>query len=153
MRRAAPHERAEAVGDDVVRWSARQPDGEYDEPYDANILVQRPGCAAGVWAGHRDHHYTDGMLSTDVPEKRKTALRASLGRCLLFFLAQAPIVSLEKRLRAVLGVPAVFQSSPALCTAVWTIALVPLAPLFLHPLKTSDIFGALFELVPRAAFA
>ena len=76
---------------------------------------------------------------------------ASLGRCLLFFLVQAPVVSLEKFIGSKFGVPWPFKSSAAACTLAWTILLVPFAPLFLHPLKKSGVFDQIFELVPRLA--
>ena len=60
------------------------------------------------------------------------SLRASFGRCMLFFLAQAPVVTLERILRARLSVPPPFRSSRLACTIAWTIVLVPLAPLFMH---------------------
>ena len=76
---------------------------------------------------------------------------ASLGRCLLFFLVQAPVVSLEKFIGTKFSVPWPFKSSAAACTLAWTILLVPFAPLFLHPLKKSSVFDQIFELVPRLA--
>ena len=81
-------------------------------------------------------------------------LRKSAGRCLLFFVSQAPVVSAEKSLRRRLGhtVPWPFRESNAACTLFWTAVLVPLAPLFLHPLKESHTFEQIYELVPRVVF-
>ena len=80
---------------------------------------------------------------------QQPALRASLGRCLAFFLLQPPVVSAEKALRTHLGVPRLFRDSTMLCTIAWTLLLVPPAPLFLHPLKTSGVFEQIYQLVPR----
>lgn len=81
------------------------------------------------------------------------AVRDSLGRCLCFFVAQAPLVSAEKALRKRLGVPRLFRENPAACTAAWTAILVPFAPLFLHPLRTSGVFEQIVSLVPRVEMA
>jgi len=83
---------------------------------------------------------------------QQPSLRESLGPCFLFFLAQAPAVSAEKALRRLVGVPPPFARSAALCTVTWTLLLVPNAPLFLHPLKTSGVFEQIYQLVPRLAF-
>ena len=63
---------------------------------------------------------------------QQPALRDSIGRCLIFFLAQAPIVSAEKLIIRRLGVPPLFRHSAAACTIVWSVLLVPFAPLFLN---------------------
>jgi len=83
---------------------------------------------------------------------QQPALRASLGRCFCFFLLQAPIVTAEARLRSRIGVPALFARCAPACTLVWTLVLVPFAPLFLHPLKASTVFEQIYLLVPRLAF-
>jgi len=83
---------------------------------------------------------------------QQPSLRDSLGRCLLFFLAQAPAVSAEKALRRRLGVPPLLRHSATACTVGCTLLLVPFAPLFMHPLKTSDVFATISDLVPRVAF-
>ena len=77
------------------------------------------------------------------------SLRQSLGRCMCFFVAQAPIVSVEKALRKQIRVPWPFKEHSAACTIAWTVLLVPMAPLFLHPLRTSGVLDEIFSLVPR----
>ena len=84
---------------------------------------------------------------------QQPAQSASLGRCFLFFLVQAPVVSAEKFLVGRIGAPWPFDRSAAACTCAWTLILVPFAPLFPHPLKTSNTFDQVYELVPRLAFA
>ena len=84
---------------------------------------------------------------------QQPTLHASAGRCLAFFLAQAPVLSAERAVRARLTVPWPFSVSALACTLAWTILLVPLAPLFLHPLKTSGVFDQIESLVPRLSFA
>jgi hypothetical protein len=76
-------------------------------------------------------------------------IHESLGRCLCFFVAQAPIVSAEKAMRNRLEVPWPFKNNAAACTVVWTVLLLPIAPLFLHPLRTSGVLDQIFSLVPR----
>merc|ERR1711904_415208 len=78
---------------------------------------------------------------------QQPAQRSSLGRCFLFFVAQAPIVSAEKLLRQRVRVPWPFDRSDLACTIAWSCILVPFAPLCLHPLKTSNVFEQIFELV------
>eukprot|EP00966_Prymnesium_polylepis_P005862 133703-Prymnesium_polylepis.1 len=80
------------------------------------------------------------------------ALHKSLGRCFLFFVAQAPVVSAEKLAARRLRVPWPMSHSSVACTLAWTISLVPLAPLFMHPLKTSGVFDQIDMLVPRLVF-
>merc|ERR1719483_1022799 len=69
-------------------------------------LTQRgvPAWAAGALAiAGLFHEYAFAL--------QQPSLRDSLGRCLLFFLAQAPAVSAEKALRRRLGVPLLLQHS------------------------------------------
>jgi hypothetical protein len=78
--------------------------------------------------------------------------RDSFGRCFLFFLLQAPLVSAQKAAQHTVRVPWPFDTSALACTLVWTLALVPLSPLFLHPLKCSHVFEDIYQLVPRLEF-
>ena len=80
------------------------------------------------------------------------ALHASVGRCFLFFLCQAPIVSAERWLCARLPLPWPMDRSAAACTAFWSLALVPLAPLFLHPMKANGVFEQVYSLAPQLRF-
>ena len=107
-----------------------------------------PAWAAGALAFALSGAFHEYAFALGQP-----AQAASLGRCLMFFVAQAPAVSVEKRLRRAVGVPPPFDKSSAACTLAWTLLLVPLAPLFLHPLKTSGVFVTIFELVPRVVAA
>mmetsp|Transcript_17321 Transcript_17321/g.55898 ORF Transcript_17321/g.55898 Transcript_17321/m.55898 type:complete len:385 (-) Transcript_17321:82-1236(-) len=107
-----------------------------------------PGWGAGAIAFALSGAFHEYAFALQQP-----AQRASFGRCLAFFLAQAPAVSAEKRLRRLLGVPPPFDRSSAACTLAWTLLLMPFAPLFLHPLKTSGTFATILELVPRLAVA
>ena len=68
-------------------------------------------------------------------------------------LAEHRLLSAEKALRKRLGVPRLFRENPAACTAAWTAILVPFAPLFLHPLRTSGVFEQIVSLVPRVEMA
>ena len=106
-----------------------------------------PAWLAGVCAFALSGAFHEYAFALQQPDVRK-----SLGRCALFFLAQAPVVSAEKALRRRVRVPALFRSSALACTLAWSLLLVPLAPLFLHPLKTSPVFEQIFELVPRLDF-
>lgn len=106
-----------------------------------------PAWAAGALA-----FAISGLFHEYAFALQQPSLRESLGRCLLFFLAQAPAVSAEKALRRRLGVPLLFQHSATACTIGCTMLIVPFAPLFMHPLKTSDVFTTIFDLVPRVAF-
>lgn len=106
-----------------------------------------PASAAGALAFALSGAFHEYAFALQQP-----SLRSSLGRCMLFFLLQAPVVSLEKLLRTHVGVPALFATSSALCTLVWTLLLVPPAPLFLHPLKTSGVFEQIYLLVPRLQY-
>ena len=112
-------------------------------------LTQRgvPAWAAGALA-----FAISGLFHEYAFALQQPSLRDSLGRCLLFFLAQAPAVSAEKALRRRLGVPLLLQHSATACTIGCTLLIVPFAPLFMHPLKTSDVFTTIFDLVPRVAF-
>ena len=83
---------------------------------------------------------------------QQPALRQSAGRCALFFLLQAPLVSAETLVRARMAPPWPMSRSGLACTACWTLAIVPLAPLFMHPLKTSGVFEQIRTLVPRLHF-
>jgi hypothetical protein len=106
-----------------------------------------PAWAAGALA-----FAISGLFHEYAFALQQPSLRDSLGRCLLFFLAQAPAVSAEKALRRRLGVPQLLQHSATACTIGCTLLIVPFAPLFMHPLKTSDVFASIFDLVPRVAF-
>ena len=106
-----------------------------------------PAWAAGALA-----FAVSGLFHEYAFALQQPSLRDSLGRCLLFFLAQAPAVSAEKALRRRLGVPPLLRHSATACTVGCTLLLVPFAPLFMHPLKTSDVFATIFDLVPRVAF-
>ena len=112
-------------------------------------LTQR---GAPAWAAGALAFAISGLFHEYAFALQQPSLRASLGRCLLFFLAQAPAVSAEKALRRRLGVPLLFQHSATACTIGCTLLIVPFAPLFMHPLKTSDVFTTIFDLVPRVAF-
>ena len=78
-------------------------------------------------------------------------LRASTGRCLLFFLCQPLALAAERFLAARVPMPRPLRSDAAR-TLVWTALLLPLVPLFVRPLKASGLFGQVFRLVPRLAF-
>ena len=71
------------------------------------------------------------------------------GAHLLFFLLQALVVSVEKYLIRRLGVPLPLQRSPMLCVALATLTLLPLTPLFLHPLQASGVAGEMETIAPR----
>lgn len=113
--------------------------------------VFKPLTSRGVpaWAAGALAFFISGAFHEYAFALQQPALRASSGRCLLFFIAQAPAVSAEKALRRLVGVPPPFDRSSMLCTLAWTLVLVPPAPLFLHPLKTSGVFEQIYDLVPR----
>ncbi len=80
---------------------------------------------------------------------------ASVGRCLAFFLLQAPVISAEKVLESAAGAAAdsfgIKLSSSGggiLKTAVVTSCLLPLAPLFMAPLEASGALREMTLLVP-----
>lgn len=116
--------------------------------------VFKPLTTRGVpaWAAGALAFFISGAFHEYAFALQQPALRASTGRCLLFFVAQAPVVSAEKALRRYVGVPPPFDRSTVLCTLAWTLLLVPPAPLFLHPLKTSGVFEQIYDLVPRLVF-
>ena len=105
---------------------------------------QAPSWVAGACAFAISGLFHEYSFSLAQPK-----LRDSLGRCALFFIAQAPIVSAEKWLAKRVAVPWPMSASSVACTVAWTIGLVPLAPLFMHPLKTSGVFEQVDQLVPR----
>jgi len=106
-----------------------------------------PMWAAGLVAFSLSGVFHEYSFALAQPE-----LRRSIGRCFLFFVAQAPVVSAEKLLARRLSVPWPMSHSSAACTFAWTLVLVPLAPLFMHPLKTSGVFDQIDMLVPRLTF-
>ncbi|KAL3912293.1 MAG: hypothetical protein SGPRY_008382 [Prymnesium sp.] len=107
------------------------------------LAVGMPSWTAGL-AARAFHEYAFALQQ---PELAK-----SLGRCLAFFVLQAPIVSLEKLLAEKLPIPWPLRRYPVLCTLGWTLLLVPFAPLFMHPLRTSGVLDQIFLLTPRLSF-
>lgn len=111
------------------------------------------GRGVPAWAAGLVAFMISGAFHEYAFALQQPALRRSAGRCALFFLAQAPIVSAEKLVRARMAPPWPMSRSGLACTAFWTLAIVPLAPLFMHPLKTSGVFEQIRTLVPRLHFA
>ena len=110
------------------------------------------GRGVPAWAAGLAAFAISGAFHEYAFALQQPALRQSAGRCALFFLAQAPIVSAEKLLRARMAPPWPMSRSGLACTAFWTLAIVPLAPLFMHPLKTSGVFEQIRTLAPRLHF-
>ena len=81
------------------------------------------------------------------------AARPKAGYMLVFFLSQAPLVTAEKALAALLA-PAWLRDalgrSPRLCTVLTTALIVPLAPCFMAPLHASGILLELGRVVPTS---
>ena len=113
--------------------------------------LRRRGCPA--WAAGASAFAISGAFHEYAFAPGQPDLAASSGRCLAFFLAQAPVVSFDRWARGqpALAPPWPFRTSDLACTVLWTMVLVPLAPLFLHPLKQSGVFEELEALVPRLA--
>ena len=111
------------------------------------------GRGVPAWAAGLAAFAISGAFHEYAFALQQPALRQSAGRCAVFFLAQAPIVSAEKLARARMAPPWPMSRSGLACTAFWTLAVVPLAPMFLHPLKTSGVFEQIRTLVPWLRFA
>ena len=113
--------------------------------------LRRRGCPA--WAAGALAFAISGMFHEYAFAPGQPNHAASAGRCFAFFLAQAPVVSFDRWARGqpALAPPWPFRTSDLACTVLWTMVLVPLAPLFLHPLKQSGVFEELEALVPRLA--
>lgn len=81
------------------------------------------------------------------------AARPKAGYMLVFFLSQAPLVTAEKALAALLA-PAWLRDalgrSPRLCTVLTTALIVPLAPCFMAPLHASGVLLELGRVVPTS---
>ena len=106
-----------------------------------------PSWVAGLIAFAISGAFHEYAFALQQPELRK-----SVGRCFCFFVAQAPVVSLERYAHGRIGAPWPMSRSRLACTAFWTLVLVPFAPLFMHPLKTSGVFMQIYTLVPRLQF-
>ena len=83
---------------------------------------------------------------------RREPWQSALTLTLTLTLSQAPIVSAERALAKRLVVPWPMSQSGLACTLFWTLVLLPFAPLFMHPLKTSGVFDQIYTLVPRLHF-